>query len=98
MPVIVTLPVPLFTGKSAWQAVQFASPGAFVCDGEGPLADAATFILSDEAFVSPKTAIKLTAKIAESLAALFQGDLLVIGWCSREKDLVINLTISRCRK
>jgi hypothetical protein len=35
--------VPLFTGKSLWHAVQFVSPGAFVCEGVGPDADADTF-------------------------------------------------------
>src|ERR1043166_4314025 len=43
MPLILTLPVPLLTGKSRWHSVQLSSPGAFVCEGDGPDADACAF-------------------------------------------------------
>jgi len=37
-----TLPVPLLTANELWQAVQLSSPGALVCDAEGPNAEAET--------------------------------------------------------
>jgi hypothetical protein len=43
MPVIVMPPVPLLTGNDAWQAVQLDSPGAPVCEGLGPDAEADIF-------------------------------------------------------
>ena len=75
---IVTLPVPLFAGKSEWHAVQLASPGALVCEGVGPLADAETLSKFDEVLLSARSAITEMLRMAIDFASRWRPDLLFI--------------------